>query len=319
MIKSILHIALLVLPAWSFSQKSTGYISQKSAEIGEKITLTYQVELPQGKAIQFRPEIGFLPCKQLTKKGEEIALNSETIEILTAFRDTIWTNKNKRYWQGGYEITIWDEGTYRIEGPTYTLSDSTYSFPDLYVDAQLVKSKKEQELYDIKEHFSKLPSAENDVLVFLSKYWWLLLLLPIGFGIYYLKKYHSKKSLQKQETTIPLEEKAQLQITNLEHQRLWEKEQLKEHYSSLSGLLRNYLSERYGIELLEKTTEEAKLLLRQKTVDQQIIEKITHVLTLSDLVKFAKSNPDEINLLKSGEICREIITETSRAASHEGH
>ena len=69
------------------------------------------------------------------------------------------------------------------------------------------------------------------------------------------------------------------------------------------------MSDILQIHLLEKTTSETKLLLAQKGIKKDLIAKIEDVLQQSDMVKFAKSTPDEITILSVSIIAKEIIQE----------
>ena len=69
------------------------------------------------------------------------------------------------------------------------------------------------------------------------------------------------------------------------------------------------MSDILQIHLLEKTTSETKLLLAQKGIKKDLITKIEDVLQQSDMVKFAKSTPDEITILSVSIIAKEIIQE----------
>jgi hypothetical protein len=110
---------------------------------------------------------------------------------------------------------------------------------------------------------------------------------------------------------MSLKERSLLAIDLLEKDRLWEKDRLKEHYIELSFILRSYLSSRYDLNLLENTTKEAQLLLSHKGLHTETIKVIGTVLNQSDMVKFAKSTPQEMEVLKISQLVRQVIAETS--------
>jgi len=130
----------------------------------------------------------------------------------------------------------------------------------------------------------------------------------VGFARYKwakrIKKLTHFKELNLQELTL-------IAIDRLEKERLWEKGKLKEHYIELSFILRSYLSTIYGINLLEKTTKETNILLQQKGLKEITIQSIINILNESDMVKFAKSQPEEIAVLKISQLARQIVSETS--------
>ncbi|MFN5912374.1 MAG: hypothetical protein ACK45H_13620, partial [Bacteroidota bacterium] len=91
----------------------------------------------------------------------------------------------------------------------------------------------------------------------------------------------------------------------------WEIGKLKEHYIELSFILRSYLSSRYDLNLLENTTAEAQLILSHKGLHPETIRVIGTVLDQSDMVKFARSAPIEVEVLKVSQQVRQIVAETS--------
>ena len=76
-------------------------------------------------------------------------------------------------------------------------------------------------------------------------------------------------------------------------------------------ILRMYLTSRFEISLLEKTTYETKLLLTQKGLNEETVEVIARILSESDMVKFAKSEPETIAILRVSTLARQIVAETS--------
>ena len=146
---------------------------------------------------------------------------------------------------------------------------------------------------------------------FIKNYWGWLLFLLIPLVLFIIYKIKNKQKVQLEDLIISLTPKeiALAAISELEAKRLWEKGNLKTHYIELSHILRVYLSDILQIHLLEKTTSETKLLLAQKGIKKDLITKIEDVLQQSDMVKFAKSTPDEITILSVSIIAKEIIQE----------
>jgi hypothetical protein len=110
---------------------------------------------------------------------------------------------------------------------------------------------------------------------------------------------------------MTLKERTLLAIDALEKSKLWEKKQVKEHFTELTFILRSYLSARYTINLLEKTSHETKLLLLQCGLHAETVRIISELLTEADMVKFAKSHPDEIAIYKLTQLARQVVAETS--------
>jgi uncharacterized protein (DUF111 family) len=80
-----------------------------------------------------------------------------------------------------------------------------------------------------------------------------------------------------------LEKLAMLSLPNNADQH-----ELARYYVDFSGILRVFLGERYGLNFLERTSQETCIMLRMKEVDTASIEVIRDLLQTADLIKFGK-------------------------------
>jgi hypothetical protein len=122
----------------------------------------------------------------------------------------------------------------------------------------------------------------------------LLLLLVIGGIVYYIIRQSKKKKpaiVEKPKEIIPPHIKALSELEKLGLQKLWQEGKIKDYYTSITDILRVYIEERYDITALEMTTDEIMLALKRKDINEEMKGKLREILTLSDLVKFAKENP----------------------------
>jgi len=310
----ILYIAFLFASISLFAQQGKTTLSQNSILVGEKITLTYTITFPKNKTFKFTPENSVIPSYRKARNGILTNSTSNDIEILTPFHDSLYTKNSEKVWIGRYEITAWDSGTYVLANANIIIDDSTYQFPQVELSCGLVKAIKDQDIYDIRENFAEIPEEPLSVKIktFAKNNWWWLALIGaaiLGLFIYFRLKKVNRVIPKIRE--LPLKERTLLAIDALEKARLWEKGQLKEHFIELSFILRSYLSSRYSINLLEKTTHETKLLLQHKGLHEETIRVIISILSESDMVKFAKSQPEEIAVLKISQLARQVIAETS--------
>lgn len=307
------HIALFLVAVGANAQTARTNVSQKSILVGEKIVLTYTLTF-DGKAQKpiFNPAVGVLPSRLKSKTGSLSNAISDNIEVESPFKDTIVKGKKQATWTGTYEITAWDEGNYVIAGPTISVDDSTIYFPDTEINVKLVSAKKGQDIYDIKESFAKIPEEPFSFKRFFANHWWWLLpliLIPLIYWMVRKVKNAEKPPVRIKE--MPLKERTLLAIDALEKSKLWEKNRVKEHFSELTFILRSYLSSRYNINLLEKTSHETKLLLLQRGLHAETVNVISMILNEADMVKFAKSHPDEIAIYKHAQLARQVVAETS--------
>lgn len=306
----LLTYSLCFFVFWSFSQNAKVEVNPSTIEVGATASLKIKVELPNNASYRYKAFDAVVPARKKDKSDVLVGEPSNEVEVLDNFFDTIYIKDKKKIWEGVYQITVWNEGVYEVEGGTFFLDDSTITLPTATISVNLVATQKGNDLYDIDEHFADLPPADNIIIAWLKSYYWIvLILLALVFLFWRWKKVNRQPKAPTK--LISLKERTLMAVDHLEKERMWEKGKLKEHYIELSFILRSYLSSRYELNLLEKTTPETKLLLKQAGLHPETIESIELVLSQSDLVKFAKSQPQEIEILKISQRVRMIVTETS--------
>ena len=89
----------------------------------------------------------------------------------------------------------------------------------------------------------------------------------------------------------------------LKTEKIWKQERYKEFYTQLTDVLRRYIHERYGVNSLEMTSEEILHIIRNKVEEDSVYVNLQQVLTIADLVKFAKHKPfidqNDLSLMNS--------------------
>ena len=127
-----------------------------------------------------------------------------------------------------------------------------------------------------------------------SVYFSIILLLLIAAITWITIRYISNKPIiriVKIEPKLPAHKVALNEIERIKSDATWRTSaNSKEYYTALTDALRIYMSERFGFNAMEMTTEEiiTSLLL---TKDKESIKELHEILETSDLVKFAKFNP----------------------------
>ena len=134
---------------------------------------------------------------------------------------------------------------------------------------------------------------------------WVLLALAIvgvGFGGYYLINYLQNRMGKKEEETLPTEplrpaeEVALEKLDAIREQKIWQAGQVKEYHTQLTDVLREYIDRRFEVSSAEQTSDETLRAMRPLLSEKKdIFEQLRKMLTLADLVKFAKwtTTPDE--------------------------
>ncbi|GAB5416450.1 MAG: hypothetical protein Crog4KO_09630 [Crocinitomicaceae bacterium] len=301
----------------AFGQKLNASISKGNAKIGEPLIITYTVKTDQKDAIVFHEKYDEIPMRSYG--GGQLSSDGVSAEIIEMFEDSTARIQGGILWKGEYTVMIWDSGTFIIPGPDIFINDSTFTFDDLRIYCGFASKKSGVELYDIRENYADIPEEETGFWAGLRSLgrwaknnWWapiLIVLALIGL-IWFINRRRPPEPV-KINKAMSLKERTLAAIDALENEKLWEQDKLKEHFIELSYILRSYLTARYDIALLEKTTFETKALLLRKGLNEDTVDTIIRILSHSDMVKFAKSKPDELSILKISTLARQIVAETS--------
>ena len=137
---------------------------------------------------------------------------------------------------------------------------------------------------------------------------WVLLALVIagvGVGGYYLITYLKKRMGKEDTNTAPIEplrpaeEVALEKLDVIREQKIWQTGQVKEYHTQLTDVVREYIARRFDVSSTEQTSDETLRAMRPLLNEQKdLYEQLRKMLTLADLVKFAKwtTTPDENEL-----------------------
>jgi hypothetical protein len=137
---------------------------------------------------------------------------------------------------------------------------------------------------------------------------WVLLALGvvgISIGGYYLITYLqarvSKKDeeLDAVELLRPADEVALEKLDAIREEKIWQSGRVKEYHTQLTDVVREYIARRFEVSSAEQTSDETLRAIRPLLNDKkELFEQLRKMLTLADLVKFAKwqAAPDENEL-----------------------
>jgi len=120
------------------------------------------------------------------------------------------------------------------------------------------------------------------------------------------------------EPERPAEEVALEKLDLIKEQKIWQTGQVKEYHTQLTDVVREYIGRRFDVSSSEKTSDETlremKPLLKEQ---KELYEKLRKMLSLADLVKFAKwtTTPDENEL--SLKTAYDFVHETTPVAEEE--
>ncbi|TZF81850.1 protein BatD [Pedobacter sp. BS3] len=275
-------IAFAVLAKPAFAQQITAEASLDTSSIvmGDQTTLHLRVHLPAKAQVAF-------PALADTITGK--------IHIVSSSKPDTLNNKNSgaKTITQNYVITAFDAGAHtipalEIQSPRGAVKTNPLT---LYVQSVTVDTSKA--IYDIKQ-----PLAVSYTWIDWLKDHWLWIVLPlfvlgvIAAAIYYFRKKPVKQTAPvKAEPALPAHVVALNKLRELGEKKLWQQGLIKQYYSELSDVLREYLERRYTIPAQEQTTDEILRSLKHRDISGSDSDRLRQVLTLADLVKFAKEQP----------------------------
>jgi LPXTG-motif cell wall-anchored protein len=147
---------------------------------------------------------------------------------------------------------------------------------------------------------------------------WLLLGLGVAalviLGIWYWRKRKKHEPIFTIKPRVQLlpHEVALTEMEKLRIKKLWQAGRVKEYHSELTNILRKYIEEQYRVPALEQTTVEiTESLAGIQGCPANAIDRLSGVLVLADMVKFAKSKPGPLENEKSLTEAVEFVYETT--------
>jgi hypothetical protein len=224
------------------------------------------------------------------------------IEVLADYPvDTLAVNGRRQQLRKRFLMTIFNAGQYNLGRMPVLYADKnivdTLLSPDSLrivvggFDIDLAKDKP----YDI-------TPPRRFPLLFGEISGWLTLGLVgaaiIALLIWLFVKYRKRiPFLGGEKPHIPAHLLAIKKLEALRNQKLPQNHKVKQYYSGLTDILREYLAGRFGISALEMTSEEiieaAQEPRKEGFIDDKRFADLRELLTTADLVKFAKYTPDE--------------------------
>ena len=119
-----------------------------------------------------------------------------------------------------------------------------------------------------------------------------LLLALVVFGIWYWRKHRKTKvdadGIIVRGPVIPPYDKAVGDLEQLRQQKLWQSGKVKEYFSSLTDIAREYIEGQFGVNAVEMTTDDILEEVKPLHFSQETYNKLKETMEVADLVKFAK-------------------------------
>jgi len=283
-------------------------LDQSTIRIGDQTNLRLVVHQPAKEKVNFPKLVDSISGK---------------VQIVNSKLDTVFdkNDHNQATVTQSYTLTSFDQGSYTI--PSYAIGSSAgvLKTNELTLMVQTVQVDTTKAIYDIKQPLA----VSYTFFDWLKDHWiWVVLGLAVVAGIVYLVWYLRKrpkveKPVVEIKPDVPPHAIAINKLQQLRDKKLWQQGGVKEYHSELSDILREYLEKRYVIKTHERTTDEIFAALKYMDIANDYRTKLTQVLILADLVKFAKEKPLPVDNELSMENALTFVLKTQEAPATPQH
>lgn len=251
-----------------------------------------------GDQIHFKVTASLPGMSEVTLSTATDTLSEKIIILGTPGRDTLTMADGSKAIIDDYLITSFEAGTYSIP-PFYAEVASGDTVLRFYSDySELVVSKPEITPVDTTDVIFDIVAPRKAPLTFRDFLPWIIMAGMTALILWLLARYLPRNPIKRLMKPAPPAEPSHLialrELGRLREEQLWQKGEIKEYYSRLSEILRRYIEGRFGISSPELTTDETvRMLQRAAVLKQPEMSVIKEILSVSDMVKFAKYLPQE--------------------------
>lgn len=267
--------------------KVSASIDSNSIVIGQQTRLRLKLQFNDPKKVK----VIFPEVQDTIRKEVEVIAQSK-VDTLTSdkspFKFTLYQD---------LLITSFDSGYWAIPPFKFNVhlndTNSLYTEP-LLLQVSTVAVDTTQAIKEIKApyqvDYTWIDWLKDNMYVVYGGLILIVLIVIIILLIRYLRKV-PPKVIVVEAPKIPAHIIALEKIEKLKSEKLWQEGKLKLYHSKLTGILREYIENRFKIPAMEQTTDEILFGFRNVAIDNESIGKLKQVLLLADLVKFAKEHP----------------------------
>lgn len=285
----LLLLVFVVHPGASSQVKVIAALDSASIMMGRVDTLRLIVDR------QANQQGAFPILNKIGQKGYTTLLG-DTVELGVPRMDTVNQSAGRITERFRIPVQVFDSGFYRLPAFVYLTASDSVASNQVELTVVPVKVGENDAISDYKDIVDPSDKSFWDFLPdWLYDLWWLwiLLILVVAAAVYFGSKYRKTGKFitlpdkpQPKPWDVALERLERLKAKNL-----WENGMEKEYFTDLTDILRDYLSDRFGINAMEMTSRQ----IMQTLADQADVKEkrgyVRKILDVADFVKFAKVRP----------------------------
>jgi hypothetical protein len=207
-----------------------------------------------------------------------------------------------------YRITAFDAGQYPLKQFVVLANGDSLSPPDIKLEVKYPPSFEQDSTLVM-----PIKPILDEALAFSDVWPWLALaagIILLALLIWWFIK--RKRDIKPQTVEIQRtpHEIALEKLGQIERAQLWQDGLVKEYYTELTYVLREYIEARYHMPALESTTAELLPALRKQGISKNMLAQLEETLLQADMVKFAKFRPDDALHLERLNLARNFVNST---------
>jgi hypothetical protein len=244
-------------------------------KIGEQFHINFSAVAPKGTTIDF---------PQLTDTFNHFEIVSRgRIDTVREKDKTDLTLKQQ------LTVTSFDSGFYVIP-PFQFISHHAGTSDTILTEASLMTVV--TVAVDTTKEIRPLKGIMDVPFPWLDYLLYVLIAIVVFIIAYYVYLRYQKKPavvIKKPVNKRPAHEIALERLHQIQQEKIWAQGNIKKYYSDVTDTLRQYIEERFSVFAMEQTTDEILHHFENKLVKAEEKEKLSYILRLADMVKFAKA------------------------------
>jgi hypothetical protein len=198
-----------------------------------------------------------------------------------------------------YLLTSYDSGVYVLPPFVFKVNGQEYESNPLAIQVATIQVDTTMGIVDIMDPID-LPITFGEYLKLYQSYiYWTIFILGLLILTWWLiKKYRARPEVIVEEVIPDIAPHlwAFQRLEELKSKPYFEQGNAKQHYIEITGIIRAYFEKRYQFLALELTSDEILREIRLYSWKTEQMDGLRKLLTLSDLVKFAKEKPTKSDI-----------------------
>ena len=278
----------MLLPAFGFSQSLASKLDKKTLALGETAHFTVSISNLGGKKVSAAPKNELLPFH-----FEEVI-------------DSIHTDEYS--YSRVIEFAVFEEGKFTIPALEFNISGDIQK-TILYEVEVINTANRGDEIKDI--------MGNRDVKLQLADYWelykWYLLAALIVLAVIFLIIAFIRYGRKRKSSPVVLTNKTLKELDALKKKRYMEDGNFRSFYVEFIDIVRNFITLQYQIPADVLITDDLiKVMKETNSISPENEKIIEDVFLRGDLVKFAKTFPDQPVMEKDFNDIRAFVKRASK-------